>query len=76
MEYTKQAQAKTAEILTLVRLIKSHGHEAWLAGDQVYDPEGLAIGAIETYTKDGKVGQQRVILEKPTLKSVRDWLGY
>lgn len=68
--------ASAAEILNLVRFIKSHGHQAWLCGDETLAPQDLSIGVIETYTQDGASGARRVILEKPTLQSVRDWLGY
>lgn len=76
MTHTTETLKATSEILKLVRLIKSHGHDAWLCGDEIHAPHDLSIGVIETYTKDGIGGQKRVILEKPTLQSVRDWLGY
>lgn len=67
---------RVKKILELVRLIQAHGHEAWLCGDEVLAPQSLAIGAIETFTKDGVTGSRRVVLEAPTLESVRAWLGY
>lgn len=52
----------------LVKMIQAHGHSAWVCGD--------SIGAIEVFTKDGITSSQAVTLAKPTVKSVREWLGY
>lgn len=56
----------------LVDYIKQHGHEAWVNG-------AGNIEAIEVFTKrsNGLVETHEELVElAPTLKAVRNWLGY